>query len=342
MQQSLSFRRLLSISRPRFWLYELGAFIVGCAAAYSLTHTAEISVSMSSIIVLCGAFVYFTFPANLLIYGINDIYDYETDIKNPKKTGYEDVLHPTQQSFVWKWIALTTIPFICGLIVYLLTHTQGPENASLMSILTSPIWWSGIAFIFFATFYSAFPIRAKIRPGFDAFFSAAHYIATAVFGYYLYMGTQVFDTGSAVLTSPEGFSLFSHSHISVGLYALAGICWAMAMHAYSAVPDIDADSGSGIDTIATSLGEKKTIVLCGLLYVISAAIVYSLNHSMRNILIACLVLPYVYMMIITYRATAITDISQKNTRIFTIYKTFPILNAIMGGIIFWLIILATF
>ena len=33
--------------------------------------------------------VYFLIPANILIYGINDIFDYDTDKLNPKKGTYE-------------------------------------------------------------------------------------------------------------------------------------------------------------------------------------------------------------------------------------------------------------
>jgi 4-hydroxybenzoate polyprenyltransferase len=37
-----------------------------------------------SIVVLL--MIYFTYPANLLVYGVNDIFDYETDKLNAKKT----------------------------------------------------------------------------------------------------------------------------------------------------------------------------------------------------------------------------------------------------------------
>jgi hypothetical protein len=51
--------------------------------------------------------------------------------------------------------------------------------------LALPTIISFLAFLFFSSQYSAIPIRAKARPIMDSLFSAGHYVATAVFGYYL-------------------------------------------------------------------------------------------------------------------------------------------------------------
>ena len=37
----------------------------------------------------------------------------------------------------------------------------------------------------------------------------------------------------------------------------------MAMHTFSAIPDIGPDKKSGIKTLATSLGQSKTLAYCG-------------------------------------------------------------------------------
>jgi lycopene elongase/hydratase (dihydrobisanhydrobacterioruberin-forming) len=59
---------------------------------------------------------YFLISANIWIYGINDIYDYETDKLNPKKTeGYEALVTPPEQKSLWKRILWTTLPFLISL-----------------------------------------------------------------------------------------------------------------------------------------------------------------------------------------------------------------------------------
>ena len=69
---------LLKISRPRFWIYLLGPYLIGIIAA---TDTVDILYTIPFWI----GFLYFLFPANLLIYGANDISDYQTDQHNQKK-----------------------------------------------------------------------------------------------------------------------------------------------------------------------------------------------------------------------------------------------------------------
>ena len=78
-------RHLLRVSRPRFWMYLLGPYMVALAAT-SLRPPVEVW--------LLG--LYLTLPANLLIYGVNDLFDAETDRLNPKKRDYESLLQPAQ------------------------------------------------------------------------------------------------------------------------------------------------------------------------------------------------------------------------------------------------------
>ena len=270
--------RIVSISRPRFWLYEFGTYIIGILIAYNALR--EIIFSWE--VLIFG--IYFLVPANILIYGINDIFDYETDINNPKKVEYEDVLMPDQHRSVYWWILITNIPFVL--------YTFTVNNAALTSFLL---------FLFFATFYSAKPIRAKARPFLDSFFSASHYVVTGVFGYLLLVGTW-----SAVnwwlVTAP--------------------LLWAIAMHAYSAVPDIQADSESDLETFATRLGRNKTIVVCAALYGVAFCILSLVSGSLWWMVLA---LPYLYLMYVSYKAN--------DQKLFETYTYFPYLNALVGTII---------
>jgi lycopene elongase/hydratase (dihydrobisanhydrobacterioruberin-forming) len=279
----MNLKRILKISRPRFWFYEAGTFLIGFMLAAPL-------ISISNMLHFALWFLYFLIPANILIYGINDIFDYETDLKNPKKGSYEELLIPSEHKKVFKWILLTNLPFL--LIVFWYSNFQ-------------IIFWF-FAFIFFAYFYSAKPIRAKTKPVLDSFFSASHYISTGVFAYVL-------------------FSLQDPNWIII----LAGILWAMAMHAYSAIPDINADKDAGLETIATKLGFRKTIDLCIIFYTCA----FSIAAFYLNFLFILLLIPYLYLMFITLK---------KPQNIFKYYKIFPTLNTITGFILFLSIFLLKF
>ena len=269
--------RILSISRPRFWLYELGTFFIG-----ALTVIPTFGELTRYDILLYA--IFFLFPANLLIYGINDIFDYETDKLNPKKVEYEALVHPKEHNALFSWILMLTLPF-----------------AVLVFWLPIPHMISFYAFLFFAIFYSAKPIRAKSRPILDSFFSAGHYVATGVFGYYLAGG--------------QSFPL---------LGVIAGMCWAIAMHAFSAVPDIKADKEAGVNTIATKFGKYPTMLLCSVLYIVSALLMYFVIGWYA------LFAGFIYILIIYHAYTA-----RSYPRLFKIYSYFPWVNTIVPAV--WVI-----
>ncbi|HEY0980237.1 MAG TPA: prenyltransferase [Candidatus Paceibacterota bacterium] len=275
---------LLRISRPRFWLYEAATFaLIGAVAGAA--DTAFLSDWRFWTFTL-----YFLIPANLLIYGVNDIYDYETDRLNPKKGLYEVLVHPDMHSTLWKWIIFTTLPFLFFI----------PSSFPLIA--------SFAAFLFFALMYSAKPIRAKAIPILDSLFSAGHYVATGVFGYYLAGGT-----------------------VFPWIGVIAGMSWAIAMHAVSAVPDIEADTRAGLSTIATLLGKRGTLSLCVILYGVAAVIT-------RDILpLASMVggFAFIYAMHRMFRA-------RTQAALFREYTYFPLLNTTVGALVSITLMLSLF
>jgi 4-hydroxybenzoate polyprenyltransferase len=285
----MNLKRLLKISRPRFWIYEIGPYIIGVLAAAQSEHFIWL---MPLTLIF---FIFFTYPANIYIYGINDVYDYDTDKLNPKKISYESLVMPDEQKGLLKHIAFVTLPFVIFGFMFL----------SFQSLIFL------FAFLFFAGFYSAKPIRAKARPGLDSIFSAGHYIATAVFSY-------VFV--SDILEKPI-------SWLTVLILSGAGMCWAIAMHAYSAVPDIKADSDAGLSTVATKLGKKYTVILCALLYILSGV----LSFTYLGLISILLSTVYVLFMIISLRAD--------EDKFFKIYKLFPLINTLSGMIIFFTLLI---
>jgi len=276
----MTLQTIITITRYRFWLYELGPFAYGVfAGAASLVSLLDIRVFVFAL--------FFLFSANLYIYGINDMFDYETDLQNPRKVEYEALVRPEEWNTLWIWIICSVVPFL----LFLPLRNTG----AILSMF---------AFLFFAGFYSAKPIRAKARPFFDSVFSAGHYVATGAFGYYLVGGV--------------GFPL---------LPLLAGMSWAIAMHAYSAVPDISADSGAGLKTIATMFGKKYTILLCLALYALSAI----LTFQYFGVVSLVLGLVYVSLMLVSLR-------TKTDEALLKLYTYFPYLNGFAGMIIFFTIL----
>ena len=268
--------RLFQVSRPRFWFYVFGPFIVG-----ALIGAPDPRAYLSLPSLLWALF--FLFPANLLIYGANDIFDYETDRRNAKKQGYELLITPADHRALWRAIAGFCLPF-----------------APLLLWAPRACLWALVGFLFFSIFYSAPPIRAKSRPILDSIFNVL-YIFPGAFGYFL--------TGGA--------------HFSVSLLVAAWL-WAMAMHAYSAVPDISADREAGVPTVATFLGVRGTLIFCLTLYLGAALI----SLPVLGWLAAVLGAIYAVLMARSLRAGT-------ETGVMTIYRVFPFVNALVGASLWW-------
>lgn len=223
--------RLIKISRSRFWIYVLGTFLVGMIAAGDPRI-----LNTQTLFILGILFLFFSFPANLMIYGINDIFDYETDKFNEKKENYEALVTPVEQSILIRKIALWFLPFT--LVIFWL-----PTSAIIAFII----------FIFTGIYYSAKPIRAKTSPPLDIIFSSIIYISPAVIGFFAAGNTNI-------------------SWIGV----VGGLLWAMAMQTYSAVPDIYADEQGGVKTLATFLGRTRSLIFCLIAYTLATVIGYLL------------------------------------------------------------------
>lgn len=225
----LSIKEILLLSRPRFWMYVLGTFLVGMMASGNpFLH------DQFTTFLLVAFAVFFSLPANVLIYGVNDIYDYHTDIHNDKKIKYETVLQPKKHKSLWLVILFLVIPFL-----------------SLFFLVNRPTGLVLFVFLFTGIFYSAPPLRAKSKPPLDVLFSAIIYVSPSLVGFFV--------TGN---TNIQWLAVF------------AGLIWAFGMQTYSAVPDIEADKKAEVATLATLLGEKNALWFCLVAYVISASIGY--------------------------------------------------------------------
>lgn len=259
-------------------MYVFGPYLVGLAAG-AVTGSDLLRIEN-----LVFGF-YFLLPANLLIYGINDIFDWDTDRLNPKKAEYEMLVRPDAHRRLAFWIVLLNLPF--AIATFFLAPTALPSLAG---------------FIFFSVFYSAPPIRAKAIPVVDSIFNVL-YVFPAAFAYQM-------TTGSF----PPLIAM------------AAGGLWTTAMHAFSAIPDIDADRKADISTVATLLGKSGTLLFCLAAYLASAVLAF----------------PYIGVWaaapaIVYSTMIGFSWISKNDDGMFSIYQCFPIVNTIVGCGLFWVI-----
>lgn len=266
-------RNLVLLSRPRFWMYLLGPYLVALAAT---------SLRPPLVVWLLG--LYLTLPANLLIYGVNDLFDTDTDRLNPKKRDYESLLRPAQRRGLVAAILLLNVPFLA--LVPFLPHA----------------WPWLLLFVVTGVGYSMPPLRAKGRPVVDAAFNIL-YVAPGIAAYAALSGGQ---PPLAVL--------------------VAALLWCMAMHAYSAVPDIPADLAADVPTVATFFGRGKTLALCGLAYALAALLAYP---SIGGFAVLG-GLAYLAMIALSLR-------SRGPDQLFALYRRFPLLNTALGGVLFCVI-----
>ena len=138
----MSLQRLLARSRPRFWLYLAGPVLVGLV--YGVDATAALFDPLA-----VALFAYFLVPANVLLYGVNDVFDADVDVHNPKKEGRE-VRYRGERGLVVAVVA-------SGLLGLALAMFLPPLAVAWLA-----------TFFFLAVEYSAPPLRFKTTPFLDS------------------------------------------------------------------------------------------------------------------------------------------------------------------------------
>jgi 4-hydroxybenzoate polyprenyltransferase len=237
-------RTIALSSRPLSWVNTAFPF----AAAY-LTVTRE--VDLTAIL----GIVYFLIPYNLAMYGINDVFDYESDMRNPRKGGVEGaVLARAMHRPVLIAVLVTNVPFLVYLVAV--------GSAASIAVLAVSV--------FAVIAYSLKGLRFKERPVLDSLTSSTHFTSPAVYGIVLAGGA-----------------------FTPALWAIlvAFFLWGVASHAFGAVQDIVADREGGISSIATVLGGAVTVRIAVLAY--AAAGVAMLFTGLPGVIAAVLVIPYI-------------------------------------------------
>ena len=135
-------RYLLALSRPRFWLYLAGPVIVG--VAYAAEGVADLFAPAA-----VALFAYFLVPANVYLYGVNDVFDADVDAENPKKEGREV-----------RWSGDSAAAAAVGV--------SGLLGLAAFGVVPRVAWPWLAGFFVLGAAYSAPPARLKTRPPLDS------------------------------------------------------------------------------------------------------------------------------------------------------------------------------
>jgi len=237
-------RELFLASRPVSWINTAFPF---AAAYFVITGTVDAALIVGTI--------FFLIPYNLAMYGINDVFDYESDLANPRKGGVEGaVLTRETHTLTLRVAVLLALPFVVALI-----------------FLGSPWSWGVLAIsLFGVAAYSVPGLRFKERPFLDSLTSSVHFVSPAVYGLVL---AGAAPTRSLVLTMT------------------AFLLWGIASHAFGAVQDVVPDRAAGIASIATAIGARWTVRFAILTWI--AAGLLMVPAPWPAPLAGVLVLPYV-------------------------------------------------
>ncbi|MGB9965023.1 prenyltransferase [Halobacterium hubeiense] len=118
------------------------------------------------------------------------------------------------------------------------------------------------AWVVLAVEYSAPPFRFKTTPLLDSLSNGLYVLP-----------------GAAAYAAVAG-------HQPPLLAVAAGWLWAMGMHTFSAIPDIEPDREAGITTTATALGERRTYAYCAGCWAASAAVFAVVDWRLGAVVLA--------------------------------------------------------
>ncbi len=200
--------------------------------------------------------VYFTLPYNLLLYGVNDVCDYASDVRNPRKNSVEGgLLPPALHRPLWTAVLATNLPF------WALWIALAPAGANLVLL----------ALVALALAYSHPPARWKTVPFLDGIVSASHFVLPLI-----------------CALAVEGLSPAHWPWADIVAFTL----WGMASQAFGAIQDVDFDRQAADRSVATAIGGRATAIYALGLYLLAFALVAAGGHGPWHWVAAGLLLAY--------------------------------------------------
>jgi 4-hydroxybenzoate polyprenyltransferase len=283
-------KQLFVSSRPLSWINTAFPF----AAGYLMT-TRQVDATF-----IIGT-IFFLIPYNLAMYGINDVFDYESDMRNPRKGGVEGaVLDPRMHGITLWAVLITNVPFL----VYLVA-------------VGSPLSWLVLAISMFAVVaYSMKGLRFKEVPFLDSITSSTHFVSPAIYGLVL----------AGALFTPALWGIL-----------VAYFLWGIASHAFGAVQDIQADREGGLSSVATAIGAAWTSRFALGAYALAGVLILSGAFFARPTwpfwVASATVIPYL-LMVWPFRSLSDEDCEQANRG----WKKFLGINFFAGFVVTMLLI----
>lgn len=247
--------------------------------------------------------LFFLIPYNLLMYGVNDVFDYESDLLNPRKGGIEgDVVRDRERARrVHRGIIAASVVTVTPMMAWLIVSGT-PQSAVVLALV-----------VFAVVAYSAPVLRFKERPFLDSFTSAVHFAGPLIYALVL---TEAGLTGRGVWPIWVAF-----------------LAWGMASHAFGAVQDVRADREGGIASIGTVMGARVTTWFALAMYAVASTVLLVLPWP--GVLAATLPLAYV---VSVARFARITDDTCEDAN--RGWRTFLWLNQPVGFLVTMLLIVS--
>jgi 4-hydroxybenzoate polyprenyltransferase len=204
---------LIQVSRPIIWPVLPLVYALGLNASHA-------QLSIAAMVQMA----FLTFPTNLVGCGLNDIYDYESDRRSPRRRAiWGAVVRNEDRPFVFR-AALFAMPPI----VIAAAATRNWDNIVATVSLLLVAW-----------LYSVPPLRLKERPPLDSLANG--------FGYFLLPFTM-------------GYSLSANPRFMPPKYYLLALC-VCGVHALATAADYDADRAAGHRTMAVQFGRRTAAAI---------------------------------------------------------------------------------
>ncbi|MCK4670142.1 MAG: UbiA family prenyltransferase [Nanoarchaeota archaeon] len=217
----MKFLRLIKISRPFFYIAPIIVFLIGLKLAGDIILTPLIILEL----------IFFTFPYCLFLFGINDVFDYESDKLNPRKGSFLGGARLKKKELKTVYV----LSFFAALPLLI---------TSFFSMNFVHIFLCFLVLIL-SYFYSASPIRFKELPIIDS-------LSNAVIIFFVL--AMAFVLNKSILLIPFKIYVF--------------LLFILGLHAMGAVADRKYDKIVKHRTIATKFGQIFTTVFaifCSLL-----------------------------------------------------------------------------
>jgi 4-hydroxybenzoate polyprenyltransferase len=230
---------LVQVSRPIVWPILPLVYGLGLNAARAPISAAAIA-----------QMILLTFPMNLIGCGLNDIYDYESDRRCPRRRAiWGAVITPDDRSLVWQaCLAMMPLVVLGGCL------TRNWDN-----------FVASVSLLLVAWFYSVPPVRLKERPPLDS-------LANGL-GYFLLPFVMGYSLGADPRTMPLR-------------YYLLALC-VCGVHALATAADYEADRAAGHRTMAVAFGRRGAAALAFAAFLITLLLADFHGIAVRVYIVVC-------------------------------------------------------